>query len=1024
MKGVTAALCCVLLYCAKIPAQPICGFDQSHRALQGASPFYKSRVTLNEQKIENFIQQKKARKNYQKKETAIFTIPIVVHVLHTGEQVGTSFNPSDEQIIAAIGYLNDVYSGTYPSLTSAGTNAAGDLGLRFVLAKRDPDCNPTSGIERVNMSSNADYVAIGATNNDIARDIAMKEPLSWDRSRYYNIYIVNKINGQNGTTGQFIAGYAYFPTSSIVDGTVMLATQMKSGSKTLPHEMGHAFNLYHPFEGSSVSTKCPVGYGDYVADTDPVSLNANSSGVVNFTCRTGNNACINQPYNIRTESNFMSYTNCYTLFTPGQKDRIQASTLLEERNTLVGSTGALPTYSNPSCSPKINFEQQTAELAETATTVSGCRRYRDYVFNFTIGSDPVQSATAIIDVDPASTALEKSDFDFPSGKNVVFPAGVNNKQSFVLRIYDHGSSHEVKLLRLSFSVDNGGGIAEKGSAITVMNITFSGVDHRPVAPGTVSGSSIGSSRYDINNAKIFDASVEKQRTQMLYKAGELTNAGLSDCSISGIRFFVKKNSVRPFKNLNIKMAHTSLGSLAKTGAVYTVADMTTFLSLPSYTTKDGWNAFVFTQAFQWNGASNVAVELCFDNGSAIADAADILYAYSDGSSADEGSMIENEGINCSDNFSLVSFYQNGIKPVIILDYAVQGNPVGNTISTSREEYLGPYNEVYFYDKFEPQKIIAKIKNLSDWDYGCTTVSIDRDGDGVAPFWNNIPDQFLTRKTFFVTPQNNNTSGNYEITLYYTDAEKLGYESATGRTWANVKMIKTDIPVSSFSPASPQIEKVKLSTALVHGGFGKDHTITTSFNTGFSGFSIGSVDAALPVSWLNFEALYTDGNVRLNWSTATELNNSYFEVEMSTDAMRFIPIGKLASKGNSNTPVMYNYLHVQPRAGKLYYRIKQVDADGKSSYSKVIQINISGSGNAGPLLYPVPAANNNVTIHFGSPVSNAFIEVLSSDMKVVYAERINNRVISRNIYTGNWAAGTYIVKLTAGRNSYILRFVKL
>src|SRR5690606_14928723 len=102
-----------------------------------------------------------------------------------------------------------------------------------------------------------------------------------------------------------------------------------------------------------------------------------------------------------------------------------------------------------------------------------------------------------------------------------------------------------------------------------------------------------------------------------------------------------------------------------------------------------------------------------------------------------------------------------------------------------------YNEVYFYDRLRPQKIIAKIKNLSDWDYGCTTVSIDRDGDGVAPFWNNAPDQFLTRKTFFVTPQNNNTSGNYEITLYYTDAEKLGYEAATGRTWANVEMIKTD-----------------------------------------------------------------------------------------------------------------------------------------------------------------------------------------------------------------------------------------
>ena len=1023
MKGVVAAFCCVLLYCAKIPAQPVCGFDQSHRALRGANPFYKLRVTLNEQKIEKIIQQRKAQKNYQRKETNIFTIPIVVHVLHTGEPVGTPFNPSDEQIVAAIDYLNDVYSGTYPSLTPAGINAAGDLGLRFVLAKRDPGCNPTPGINRVNMSSNTDYVANGATNNDVSQDIAMKEPVSWDRSRYYNIYVVNKINGQNGTTGQFIAGYAYFPTSSVVDGTVMLATQMKAGSKTLSHEIGHAFNLYHPFEGSSESAKCPVGNGDHVADTDPVSLNANTAGIVNFTCRTGNNNCTNQPYTIRTESNFMSYTNCYTLFTPGQKDRIQASILLEERSTLITSTGAIPTYANPSCTPKINFEQQTAELAKTATTVSGCRKYRDHIFNFTIGNDPVQNATAIISVDPASTALEKADFDFPSGKNVLFPAGVNNNRPFILRVYDHGSSPEAKLLKLSFSVNNGGGIAEKGSAITVMNITIHGLDYSPVASGTLSNSSIGSSTYDINNAKIFDASLNKQRTQILYKAGELTAAGLSGCSISGIRFFVKKNSVRAFKNLNIKMAHTSLGNLAENGSIHIIANMTTVLSLPSYVTKDGWNALTFTQPFKWNGTSNIGVELCFDNGTAIADAADILYAYSDGSGAEQGSMIENEGINCSEDFSLVSFYQNGIKPVIMLDYAKQGNPVANSISVSKAEYLGPYNEVYFYDKLQPQKIIAKIKNLGDWDYGCTTVSIDRDGDGATPFWNNTPSQFLTRKAFFVTAQNNNASGNYEITLYYTDAEKLGYEAATGKAWANVKMIKTEIPVSSFSPTSPQIEKVKLSTTLVHGSFGEDHTITTTFNTGFSGFSIGSVDAALPVSWLNFEALYADGNVKLNWSTAMELNNSYFEVEISTDAIRFMPVGKVASKGNSNIPVSYSYLHVQPRPGKLYYRVKQVDVDGKSSYSKVIQININGSGNAMPFLYPVPAANN-ITIHFGRPAPNALIEILSSDMKLVYAEKINNTLLTKNIYTGNWAAGTYIVKLTAGKNSYILRFVKL
>ncbi|HRQ52583.1 MAG TPA: M43 family zinc metalloprotease, partial [Agriterribacter sp.] len=314
MKGVIAAFSCVLLSGTCSLAQPVCGFDQSDYALRQADPVYKSQVTLNEQKIEQLIFRRKAEQRFQKKEMGIFTIPVVVHVLHTGEPVGTPFNPSDEQILGAIDYLNAIYNGTHASLTPAGTDAAGDLGLRFALAGRDPDCNPTTGIHRVDMSLNAAYVANGASSNNSSLDEAMKAPVVWDRSRYYNIYVVNKINGKDGSAGQFIAGYAYFPTSNIVDGIVMLATQMKAGSKTLSHEMGHAFNLYHPFEGSANRNMCPAGSGDHVDDTDPVSFNAGVSGVVDFTCRTGNNSCIDQPYNIRTESNFMSYTDCYTLF--------------------------------------------------------------------------------------------------------------------------------------------------------------------------------------------------------------------------------------------------------------------------------------------------------------------------------------------------------------------------------------------------------------------------------------------------------------------------------------------------------------------------------------------------------------------------------------------------------------------------------------------------------------------------------------------------------------------------------------
>lgn len=422
-------------------------------------------------------------------------------------------------------------------------------------------------------------------------------------------------------------------------------------------------------------------------------------------------------------------------------------------------------------------------------------------------------------------------------------------------------------------------------------------------------------------------------------------------------------------------------------------------------------------------ASNIAVELCFDNGAAAAGATDVVYAYSDGSDEEQGSMIEDKTVSCSQNFALAGFYGNGVKPVIMLDYTMRGNPVGNSIAASKEEYLGPYNELYFYDKLQPQKIIAKIKNLSAWDYGCTTVSIDREGNAVAPFWNNIPAQSLTLKTFYVTPQNNNVSGSYEITLYYTDAEKRGYEMATGNSWSDVKMIKTEIPVSSVTPATPEVNKVKINAVVEHGSFGEDHMVQAAFNRGFSGFSIGALDAALPVSWLSFEAISRDEGVKLHWSTAMEFNNSYFDVQASTNGANYISIGTLPSKGNSNTAVDYEYFHLRPQSGKMYYRIRQVDQDGKSTYSRIIEVYITGSSNRQPSLYPVPTGNN-ITINFGKPVANATIEVLSSDMKPVYTAKINSTLLTKTIYTGNWAAGTYIVRLTAGKDSYVLRFVKL
>jgi Pregnancy-associated plasma protein-A/GEVED domain/Secretion system C-terminal sorting domain len=331
-------------------SQPICAFDDNHERLLKEDSNYRKNILANEAKIQEFIRKNPGGLTTAQREssvnTVLYTIPVVVHVIHTGGAIGTIYNPTDAQITGAINYLNQVYNGTYP-----GIQGVGDLQVQFALATRDTNCNASTGIDRIDGSSLTNYATNGvnsATSGGVT-DLALKNFDRWDPVNYYNIWVVNKIDAKDGTSGQFIAGYAYFAGAPItLDGTVMLATQMVTGQKTLPHEIGHALSLYHPFQGSPDAATCPSNAncntdGDMVCDTDPITYNQ-TGGVVNFSCRAGTNSCTGTAYTINTESNYMNYTSCYTLFTAGQKARMLAAMSLPSRQSLVTSsaTGTYP----------------------------------------------------------------------------------------------------------------------------------------------------------------------------------------------------------------------------------------------------------------------------------------------------------------------------------------------------------------------------------------------------------------------------------------------------------------------------------------------------------------------------------------------------------------------------------------------------------------------------------------------------------------------------------------------------------
>ena len=92
------------------------------------------------------------------------------------------------------------------------------------------------------------------------------------------------------------------------------------------------------------------------------------------------------------------------------------------------------------------------------------------------------------------------------------------------------------------------------------------------------------------------------------------------------------------------------------------------------------------------------------------------------------------------------------------------------LNSSRSVYLGPNADVYLYSSTDGE-LLARIQNLSSHDYGCTSIEIDRAGTGASQFWNTNTPNYLMNKTFRVIPANNNSSGQYTITLYTCHQQK-------------------------------------------------------------------------------------------------------------------------------------------------------------------------------------------------------------------------------------------------------------
>ena len=154
---------------------------------------------------------------------------------------------------------------------------------------------------------------------------------------------------------------------------------------------------------------------------------------------------------------------------------------------------------------------------------------------------------------------------------------------------------------------------------------------------------------------------------------------------------------------------------------------------------------------------------------------------------------------------------------------------------------------------------------------------------------------------------------------------------------------------------PKLSKKMPYGQVIHVNYGS-WTVTYEFDANGNRTSkIVSQSTSLPVQGLLLTAK-TDPSGRqasiLEWSTLSEYNNAYFEVQYSTNATDFESITQLDSRGNTNTKQSYNFVHENPINGINYYRIRQVDIDGVSSFSNKVAVKFANT-NLKATIFPNP-----------------------------------------------------------------------
>lgn len=946
--------------------------------------------------------------------TGTVTIPVVFHCIYrTGQALGTTTpNLTAAMYQAQINQMN----ADYANLSGSTYGVAANVRIQFCLALVDTTGHVMAepGIDRINGSTKG-WINTNTMDDATLEDYfenTIKPVTIWDPYSYFNVWTA-------AMNSSGLLGYSTFPSFSTLDGLDNAESDLSAGcvinwesvgsvsvpgqdasfgfGRTLTHESGHFFGLRHIWGDASCGE-------DYCNDT-PTQQDA-TTGCPSNDAANRCTAAVPTMY-----QNYMDYSDdaCLNTFTADQALRCNAVMDNSPRRFTLMTSKACQARAGNAVSFATGTPFVISERAISSGTAS-CPYGRTYSFKVYVSSKATGAATLTF-VPVNSTATQNIDYIINT-PSVSYTTNDSAAKILTITVFDDEIAEADEQLEIGYTI-TGTGVAagpdKQTIKLAIINDDVNGViinDANP-SPSLLAQNFNASANIPAGwTTEVFDDGSSS------YTPNQWVVSANGGTGTSGNAAHITRNtSTKPnqYTNTNLSDAYLYTPLIDATG--------TGELSL----------------SFKWRCLGEEGYDEGFvgyiPEGQAVT-AGNVMYfdtafsGLSAAASAPTATLTLPASLSNSRFYLVFNWFNDETigtnPPFTIDDISVTGKRFSVATAAGADTTFSHFaNQAinYYANTVTGKKIIATVTNPNA-DLACVTAAVQNAGTGKTLLSTNTGSYYRTDKVIKLTPVSANTSANYQATFYFTAAELTPTWTTSEIAAMKILKVRDGVSLSGIIDAAD----VQLVTpTFVDNTEDGYYSYTGSF-TGFSQFMLVVPNVVVPVSLMNFNAVGNKNTVSLSWLTMQEISSRGFAIERSTDGTNFTAIGWVNGKGNSTVQSSYafNDNFVQPDI-VYYYRIRQVDADGRETISTVRQVRINKSGIT-VTVSPVPAKDA-MNVFIKGSNQNASVSLVNAQGQVVRKWSNVSAVNSAyNLDITNLAAGIYMLNVVLPEENIVRKVV--